>query len=219
MRILLFATLCLLLVPFTSSARTVGLPPQEEPVQVKPLEKKRLVSASYGESVQIAGIRYLVPRQWRGRKVSAPTLQYEDFSRIPRDFTHKQGELYLRKEAAAALQDMAEKAQEDNVFLQVHSAYRSVGYQKRIFKKYLEQGRTFDDIVRYVAPPGYSQHALGTVVDFYPSNWEFAATEAYAWLKNHAGDFHFIESYPEHQPAGYPWEAWHWRWLPESERY
>jgi len=78
-------------------------------------------------------------------------------------------------------------------------------------------GRTWDDLVRYVAPPGYSEHMLGIAVDLYPSNWRFAATPAYAWLKEHAAEYHFVESYPEFNLESFPWEAWHWKYVKPEE--
>ena len=76
----------------------------------------------------------------------------------------------------------------------------------------LAEGRTFDDIVRYVAPPGYSQHMFGTAVDFYPSNWRFAETPQYSWLQENAHMFDFEQTYPEYNKLKMPWEAWHWNY-------
>jgi D-alanyl-D-alanine carboxypeptidase len=81
----------------------------------------------------------------------------------------------------------------------------------------MAEGREFNDIVRYVAPPGYSEHALGTVVDFTPSNWRFAGTPAYNWLKNNAGRFGFFETLPESSKRETPWEAWHWKYIGVGE--
>ena len=76
----------------------------------------------------------------------------------------------------------------------------------------LGEGRTFADIVRYVAPPGYSQHVLGTAIDFFPSNWRFADTPDYEWLKENARQFGFEETYSQFNKMKMPWEAWHWNY-------
>ena len=81
----------------------------------------------------------------------------------------------------------------------------------------MAEGRTWEDLVRYVAPPGYSEHMLGVVVDLYPSNWRFASTPEYQWLKENASTYHFVESYPEINPEGFPWEAWHWKYISPDE--
>jgi D-alanyl-D-alanine carboxypeptidase len=107
---------------------------------------------------------------------------------------------------------MIRAAEDDGVLLLVQSSYRSVRYQKKIFQRLFAKGRTYEDVVRYVAPPGYSEHSLGTVVDFYPSNWKFASTAQYQWLRNNGEKYHFSESYPENNKEMMPWEAWHWRW-------
>ena len=106
--------------------------------------------------------------------------------------------------------ELLQAAEKDGISLKVESAYRSERYQKRIFKRMIAEGRSFDDIVRYVAPPGYSQHVLGTAVDFFPSNWRFADTEAYTWLRENAQRFGFEETYSRFNPMRIPWESWHW---------
>ncbi len=164
------------------------------------------------EVVVIAGITYDVPDQWEKRRLEIPVIYMRDLEAIPTEYGHQGSKLYLLKEARRYLQLMVEAAQKDDIFLTVHSSYRTVWYQKKIFERLMESGRTYEDVVRYVAPPGYSEHALGTVVDFYPSNWQFASTEQYQWLKENAHKFHFSESYPEDNPENMPWEAWHWRW-------
>lgn len=105
---------------------------------------------------------------------------------------------------------LLEAAKEDGIVLKVESGYRSTGYQKKIFTRMMSEGRVFNDIIRYVAPPGYSQHALGTAVDFSPSNWEFSKRPDYRWLRDNAAQFGFTETYSKHNTQQYPWEAWHW---------
>lgn len=74
---------------------------------------------------------------------------------------------------------------------------------------------------RYVAPPGHSQHQLGTAVDF--STWDinyaiqsaFADTEAGRWLERHGWEYGFVLPYPStgEERTGYAYEPWHWRWI------
>ena len=176
-----------------------------------PMESENVPPPPPGETVTINGILYPVPRAWVGRKLNSPPPAPSTLVRIPQQLTEDQSKIYIVKEARDALVVMAARAEEDGVLLRVDSGYRSARYQKQIFIRLMKKGRTFEDLVRYVAPPGYSEHMLGTVVDFSPGNWRFAATSAYAWLHEHAGEFGFSESYPKNNRY-HPWESWHWRY-------
>ncbi len=169
------------------------------------------------DTITLQGAIYNIPSPWRGYKVQETTYSFEHFALIPLDATHNESKLYLLRDAQKALVALLEEARKAGLQLKIHSAYRSRSYQRNIFHRMLAEGRTFDDIIRYVAPPGYSEHALGTVVDFYPSNWQFAEMEAYGWLKENALSFGFSETYPEKNAKGQPWEPWHWRFTTETE--
>jgi D-alanyl-D-alanine carboxypeptidase len=54
-------------------------------------------------------------------------------------------------------------------------------------------------------------------VDFHPSNWAFSRLPAYRWLQEHAPQYGFTETYPQHNSQNYPWEAWHWTYHEERE--
>jgi hypothetical protein len=162
------------------------------------------------ETVVIGGEVYSVPPPWLGNRVVAPRFDSSDFRRVPVEYTYNEGKVYVLALAHGPLVDLLHAADEDGIRLEVDSGYRSERYQKRIFRRMLAEGRSFDDIVRYVAPPGYSQHMLGTAVDFFPSDWRFADTTAYAWLQKNAGRFGFEETYAPDSSAKFPWEAWHW---------
>ena len=164
------------------------------------------------ETFTVEGVEYEVPLQWRGKRIKAPAPGDMVFAKIPSEHCHNGSSLYITEEANSELKKMLQAAKDDDIMLMVESGYRSYGYQKKIFSKLIQKGRTYDDIIRYVAPPGYSQHSLGTAVDFYPSDWQFAGLPAYTWLKENGERFGFYESYPENNKQGYPWEAWHWNY-------
>lgn len=162
------------------------------------------------EIIVINDISYRIPSPWAGNIISSSPLSMRDFRKIPAKNTKDGSTLYIVKKAQAALVQLLAAAQKDGIILRVESGYRSNSYQKKIFSRMLGEGRDFDDIIRYVAPPGYSQHALGTAVDFYPSNWRFANLPEYSWLKKNGQKFGFRETYPKNNTLHYPWEAWHW---------
>ena len=167
------------------------------------------------ETVVIDGFYYIVPPPWAGNKIEAPTLSADSFRQIPIEHTHNQAKIYVHSLTLQPLLALLDRARGDGVELLVESGYRSERYQRMIFKRMMAKGRRFADIIRYVAPPGYSQHALGTAVDFHPSDWRFADTRAYAWLKANAAAFSFKETYSRTNDLNMPWEAWHWNYCGE----
>lgn len=213
---LLFVLCCLLLLPGCSAA-SKHAPPHIATVRITPpIVVEHFKAQTYKkvvEFVEINGKKYRIPSPWAGRKVQDAPPSPSAMKRIPLEFTQKQMELYVHRDACDAFIVMAEAAQRDDVQLLVNSGFRSEWYQEKIFKKLMAKGRTWEDLVRYVAPPGYSEHMLGTAVDFFPSNWRFASTEQYEWLQQNAESFGFIERYPERSSEGFPWESWHWKYV------
>lgn len=168
------------------------------------------------ESFSIDGTTYSIPEPWTGNRIHAPSPAALAFRQVPVEHSANNSSIYIEKGTRQALVKMLEAAEKDGVHLVVESGYRSYQYQKKIFTRLLKSGRTYDDIIRYVAPPGYSQHSLGIAVDFHPSNWEFAELPAYQWLKENSSLFGFTETYPRGNSLGYPWEAWHWAYTPQE---
>lgn len=164
------------------------------------------------ETFEIDGTTYLIPKPWTGNRVAAPSPAAIEFRMIPQAHTHDRTKIYIEKNARDALQVLLDAAKEEGVYLTVNSGFRSYNYQMRIFTRMMQEGRSYEDMIRYVAPPGYSQHALGTAVDFYPSNWEFAELPTYVWLQDNAWKYGFKETYPRINESGFPWEAWHWNY-------
>lgn len=173
--------------------------------------------ANVVETVIIDNERYTVPPPWAGNRLFPTSRNLDELQQVPKEFTHQGSEIYMLAEAYPALVKMMEKARLDGIDLRVESAYRSISYQRRIFARMMNDGRPYDEIIRYVAPPGYSQHMLGTAMDFYPSNWEFAETEQYRWLQEHAAEFGFEETYSKNNRYRMPWEAWHWNYTGRVE--
>ncbi|MGI9537582.1 MAG: M15 family metallopeptidase [Desulfocapsaceae bacterium] len=169
------------------------------------------------ETVNINNELYQVPEPWAGNRLFPTSRNLDELRQIPKEFTYKGSEIYILAEAYPSLVSMLNKASLDGIDLKVESAYRSINYQTSIFIRMLDKGRTFDDIIRYVAPPGYSQHMLGSAMDFYPSNWEFAETAQYKWLQENGTQFGFEETYSKNNRFRMPWEAWHWKYVGEPE--
>jgi zinc D-Ala-D-Ala carboxypeptidase len=122
--------------------------------------------------------------------------------------------IQLREIAAVALEEMAVAARKDGVKLNVSSAYRSRSYQANLYDRYVKSmGQEATD--RVSARPGYSQHQLGLIVDFYPVANSFAKSPEGIWVKANASKFGWSLSYPEglENLTGYSWESWHYRYV------
>jgi D-alanyl-D-alanine carboxypeptidase len=122
--------------------------------------------------------------------------------------------MLLRAPARDALVCMAEAARKEGMTLVVSSAYRSYEYQKTVFERNVkEMGKA--EAERVSAPPGMSQHQLGTAIDFGSITDDFAETAAGRWLSANAGKFGFSLSFPKGMEAitGYRWESWHYRYI------
>lgn len=122
---------------------------------------------------------------------------------------------FLVKDAALAWHSLKAAAKSDGVELVLASSFRSIARQADIIRKKLGEGRTLDDILSSVAPPGYSEHHTGRAVDIVTREHpdledSFETTREFAWLQVHASRFGFVMSYPRGNPVGYIYEPWHW---------
>lgn len=203
-RTLLLALLCL--APFQARSSVL---------EIK-AEKKKIKHVT--ETIQLGDTTFEIPFPWSGNRIRVPSIPDSSFKMIPVEHAHKGTHLYITEKAHSALIELLADAKEDGLTLTIESGYRSPGYQKKIFIRMINEGREFSDIIRYVAPPGYSQHALGTAVDFFPSNWRFAELADYKWLQENAVHFGFSETYPKNNALHYPWEAWHWNYTGKTRK-
>jgi D-alanyl-D-alanine carboxypeptidase len=122
--------------------------------------------------------------------------------------------LFLRHDAAQALEVMAAAAKAGGVTLTASSAYRTYAYQQALYQRNVAQdGQYAAD--RESARAGHSQHQLGLVVDFGSIDDSFADTQEGRWLLANAGSFGWSLSFPEgyEEVTGYRWESWHYRYV------
>lgn len=167
---------------------------------------------AWPDTVQLAGKDFPVPEWWRGHRLGhLEDPRPRDLRRLPSILCEKGSPIYLREDAWEYFITMAFKAYRDGVYLVVNSGYRSSHTQTKIVEKRLAQGRSFRSIARSVAPPGYSEHMLGTTIDL-SLGGNYKSNPTYQWLKAHGEDFGFTESYTEASGSGIVWEPWHWRW-------
>lgn len=129
--------------------------------------------------------------------------------------------IYMRPEAASALEALFEGAAEAGLTLYATSGYRSYSTQKAIFdRKAAERGEQAAN--RSVAKPGYSEHQTGLAMDIEgETTLGTGLTEAFGespegiWVAEHCHEYGFIIRYPRDKTniTGYIYEPWHIRYV------
>lgn len=129
--------------------------------------------------------------------------------------------IYMRPEAAAALEDLFEAAAQDGITLYATSGYRSYSTQKAIFERKLER-MDEKQANASVAKPGYSEHQTGLAMDIEGETTKGTGlTEAFGespegiWTAEHCAEYGFIIRYPKGKTniTGYIYEPWHIRYV------
>ena len=112
---------------------------------------------------------------------------------------------------------------------EVCSAYRSHGYQERLFAARVqraeqEEGLTGTDAEEaasfWVARPGASEHEAAFAVDLVDASYQELdeaqeTTDTQRWLIDHCAEYGFILRYPTDKSAvtGIGYEPWHYRYV------
>ncbi len=126
----------------------------------------------------------------------------------------------MRDAAAGPIAQMLAAADAQGVTLRIRSSFRSYSTQQATFQFWINQlGEA--QARRESAPPGNSEHQLGTTADVIgPSvGWElissFGDTTEGQWIAQHAAEYGFAISYPRDGEAitGYIYEPWHVRYV------
>lgn len=129
--------------------------------------------------------------------------------------------IYMRPEAAAALEDLFAGAAEDGLTLYATSGYRSYSTQKAIFERKLDR-MSEKQANLSVAKPGYSEHQTGLAMDIEGETTKGTGlTEAFGespegiWAAEHCAEYGFIIRYPKDKTkiTGYIYEPWHLRYV------
>jgi D-alanyl-D-alanine carboxypeptidase len=122
---------------------------------------------------------------------------------------------YILSNVLPFLYALLEQAYKDGIDLKIRWAYRSFWEQYKLKSEDLMVYGSGAN--KFTADQGYSEHQLGTTVDFttnaYKGNAsQFSKTKAYNWLLNNAYKYGFILSYPKNNTY-YVFEPWHWRFV------
>jgi LAS superfamily LD-carboxypeptidase LdcB len=137
-------------------------------------------------------------------------------SNIDSSYVYGTKSLQFESDALLFLTAMIDAARASGADLSVISAYRSFGTQALLKSSYkVTYGKGSAN--SFSADQGYSEHQLGTAVDFTTAKVAdtfvgFEKSSAYNWLLNNAYQYGFILSYPTGN-AYYVYEPWHWRFV------
>ena len=124
--------------------------------------------------------------------------------------------IFIHRDVWPHLQKLLTAADKADVDIKLTSGYRSFGDQAGLKQSYsVTYGAGTAN--QFSADQGYSEHQLGTTVDFTTKQLgadfsDFAKTSAYAWLQKNAHTYGFALSYPENNNF-YVFEPWHWRFV------
>lgn len=140
---------------------------------------------------------------------------------VPTNKKDQQESIYMRAEAARALEDMfaAAKTEKGYTLLAV-SGYRAFGLQQVMFNNKVAAVGSKEKAWRTVAPAGASEHQLGLAQDVICDTYRylnsgFADTQEGKWLYENCHRFGFILRYLKEWDdiTGYAAEPWHFRYL------
>lgn len=140
----------------------------------------------------------------------------ESFVKIGSKYTYDPKEDYLIYAGIwSFLRKMMVATENDNIDIKIISAYRSFGKQSELKSSYIVIYGSGAN--KFSADQGYSEHQLGTTLDFTTSEIgttysDFEETAAYQWLLENAYKYGFILSYPDNNEY-YQFEPWHWRFV------
>ena len=129
--------------------------------------------------------------------------------------------IYMRPEAAEALEALFEKAEGEGVILYATSGFRSYSTQKAIFdRKAKERGEQSAN--RSGAKPGQAEHQTGLGMDIEGKSSlgsgltnAFGETPEGIWVAENCAEYGFIIRYPIDKTniTGYIYEPWHLRYV------
>jgi hypothetical protein len=120
---------------------------------------------------------------------------------------------------------MYEASKEAGLNIVTTSGFRSEETQKWLYDDWHKNNSVVGG-EEAVAKPGYSEHQLGTTIDFTSpavgfdsAHRSFHLTDEYAWLDLNAFKYGFVMSYPNNKSTGYIFEPWHWRYVGVEDAY
>lgn len=197
---------------------------EEEESQVETIEKNLLEDTTYTDEEGMTIVKNTddilvlvnkkrnLPSNYKPEDLVIPNVRFP----FEEDLEKK----YMRKEAAKALEELFNQADEEGIYLFAVSGYRSYDRQKYLFDSRAAKDG-FEAANRLTAYPGQSEHQTGLAMDVscqsmgFDLREEFGQTVEGKWLKDNAHKFGFIIRYTKEAVdiTGYNYEPWHIRYV------
>lgn len=142
--------------------------------------------------------------------------------RWPHGYEGNHEKKHMRAEAASALEELFEAANEAGHKLYGVSGYRSYNLQERIFASNVKKYGSVEKANKISAKPGESEHHTGLVMDISGQSVgsnrlveSFGESPEGMWVAENCSDFGFIIRYLKGKEdiTGYNYEPWHLRYL------
>lgn len=126
----------------------------------------------------------------------------------------------LDKEAYASFKIMQRDANKLGFEIFIDSSFRSYEYQERVFNSVANE-KGLDHALKFVAPPGGSEHQTGLAIDIiFRRNGEMLEEQLETdpeimWLFQNSYKYGFILRYPKGKEdiTGFSFEPWHFRYV------
>lgn len=140
----------------------------------------------------------------------------DSLTEIPKEYNYEKNKtIEFHAKAWPYLESLLKAAKDDGMDLKIISGYRSFGTQSSLKNQYTVVYGSGAN--KFSADQGYSEHQLGTALDFTTSETGtdfngFEKTPEYKWLVDNAYKYGFIISYPK-ENTYYQSEPWHWRFV------
>jgi len=141
----------------------------------------------------------------------------DKLTQIDEEYWYPEGDdEFVHAQVWPHLEELLEDAKDDGIDLKIVSAFRTFDRQRELKSHYnITYGQGTAN--QFSAPQGYSEHQLGTTIDFTSKELDdafaqFEQTTAYEWLDDNAHKYGFVLSYPEGNQY-YQFEPWHWRFV------
>ncbi|MDQ0228899.1 M15 family metallopeptidase [Metabacillus malikii] len=156
---------------------------------------------------------YMLPENYEPNDLVTPNVA---FSFGDADIPQR----YMRKEAAQALEELFQLAENEGIELFAVSGYRSYTRQHGIFEAE-KKAKGEEEALHAVALPGQSEHQSGLAMDVTSRSANLEITETFAetkegkWVAANAHRAGFIIRYPKGKEdiTGYQFEPWHLRYI------